>query len=135
TYDRIFETLVEFNQIWTKTVPVLILSCGRKVMNENEEINPSYSYDVGQSVAHMTIQAMQEGLYMHQMGGFDKKQAVRIFEIPAKYKPITVIAIGYISKHTILPVRMQKSELAVRSRMKSETWVYSGIFGERSDLF
>ncbi|MFC2100417.1 nitroreductase family protein [Bacteroidota bacterium] len=135
TYERIFKILVEFNQIWTKTVPVLILSCGRKVMNENEAINPSYSYDVGQSVAYMTIQAMQEGLYVHQMGGFNKKQAVRLFKIPANYKPMSVIAIGYINKHTILPVRMQKSELAVRSRMKAETWVYSGVFGERSDLF
>jgi len=135
TYKRIFECLVEFNQIWTKTVPVLVLSCGKKVMNEKEEINPYYMYDVGQSVAHMTFQAMHEGLHIHQMGGFDTEKTVRLFEIPAKYKPLSVIAIGYLGEHTLLPERMQKSELDERTRFESKEWIFSGKFGQPSGIY
>ena len=135
TYKKLFNCLVEFNQIWTKNVPVLVLSCGKKVMNEKERINPSYMYDVGQSVAYLTFQAMHLGLYVHQMGGFDKEMAVRLFDIPAMFKPITVIAIGYIGDYSILPERMQKSELAVRTRFKASDWVFSGKFGQKSALY
>ncbi len=134
TYQKIFDCLVAFNQLWAGNAPVLILSCGRKVMNDREDINPSYHYDVGQAVAHMSIQAMNEGLHMHQMGGFEKDVAVRKFNIPATYKPLTVISLGYIGNPAMLPERMQKSEKAERDRFPAKSFLYSEVFGKDTDL-
>ncbi|MEI6750207.1 MAG: nitroreductase family protein, partial [Bacteroidota bacterium] len=68
TYNAIFSTLVEFNQLWAITAPVLMLAIGKET-NAKGEPNGSYSYDVGQAVAYLTMQAMAEDLYVHQMGG------------------------------------------------------------------
>lgn len=135
TYEKIFQTLVDFNQKWAVTAPVLILSVGRKVMNDKEDINESYRYDVGQAVAHLSIQAMEEGLYVHQMGGFDQAMAVRLFNIPAMYKPITVIAIGYIGDPSVLPEKLEVLEYRKRERFPASGFVFSGQFGQAAELY
>jgi len=135
TYDKIMQTLVDFNQKWAFTAPVLILSMGRKVMNDKDEINESYRYDVGQAVAHMTFQATEDGLYVHQMGGFDAAMAVRLFHIGAMYKPLTVIAVGYIGDPDQLTEKIARLEYRKRERFPARELVYSGQFGEDSGLF
>lgn len=126
TYNKIYETLIEFNRLWTKFAPVLIIAVGKE--------NQTYQYDLGQSVAHMTFQAASEGLYVHQMAGFKQEKAREIFEIPEFYDAITAIAIGYMGDYTILPERMQKSELAERERKEISEFVFSGKFGQKSHL-
>ena len=66
THQKLFSTLVEFNQIWAKA-PVLILALGKTNMNMKDEPNEASSYDVGQAVATLVIQATQEDLFVHQM--------------------------------------------------------------------
>jgi len=132
TYERIMDTLVEFNQLWAQHAPVLILSLGRKVMNDKDKINPSYNYDVGQAVSQLSLQATAENLFVHQMGGFDAKQAVQLFNIPAQYKPETVIAIGYPGDYKILHENLQKLELAERKRFSLDDLVFSGKFGQKA---
>ncbi len=134
TYAKIFDTLVEFNQIWSINAPVLVLSVGCKIRPGKEEINESYRYDVGQAVAHLSIQAMEEGLYVHQMGGFDPAKAVRLFDIPAMYNPITAFTIGYIGDAAILPERMAESEVKKRERKSISTFVFSGTYGQAAPL-
>lgn len=134
TYDRIFQTLVEFNQIWAVTAPVLMLSLGCKVRPGKEEINDSYTYDVGQAVAHLSFQATHEGLYVHQMGGFDPAMAVRLFNIPAMYKPITAIALGYMGDAAVLPEKMAEMEARKRERKPISSFVYAGSFNQQAPL-
>ncbi|MCK5838208.1 MAG: nitroreductase family protein, partial [Bacteroidales bacterium] len=129
------QTLVEFNQLWAKTAPVLVISLGKKMMNNKDEINPSYHYDVGQAVAHLTFQACYEGLWVHQMGGFDVKEIVELFNVPAMYKPITITAIGYMGDYTVLHPNLQKLELNERERKGLDELVFSGVFGNKTDLF
>lgn len=135
TYDRIIQTLVDFNQKWAVTAPVLLISVGRKVLNDKEDINESYRYDVGLAVAQIAIQATEEGLYIHQMGGFDPAMAVRLFNIPAMYKPLTVIAIGYIGNPEVLPEKLEALEYKKRERFPASSFVFSGHFGEADKLF
>ncbi len=136
TYARIFETLVEFNQLWAKTAPVLILSCGRKFSTKNpEQPNPSYQYDVGQAVANMSIQAMHEGLFIHQMGGFDAKLAAELLNVPFDYEVLTAIALGYPGDVAGLHPNLQKLEDAPRARNNFDEFVFQGAFGRKSKLF
>jgi hypothetical protein len=133
TYQKIFETLIEFNQLWTKFAPVLVISIGKSLTNKNEH-NSSFKYDVGQSVAHLTFQAAHEGLFVHQMTGFDPAKAAELFEIPAGFVALSAMAIGYLGNPLMLHSRMQKTELAERERKNLNEFVFEEKFGQQSDL-
>ena len=132
---KIFETLVEGNKIWTKNVPVLILTIGKKTRGKKDVENPYFAYDTGQSAAHLTFEAMNQGLYVHQMAGFNQKSASTLFGIPNDYQPLTVIAMGYLGKPDSLAEDQKQSELSVRTRKELNEFIFSGKFGEKSNLF
>ncbi len=134
TYDRIFSTLVEFNKLWAGNAPVLVMNCGKTTNAAGDAPNKSWQYDLGQAVAHMSVQAMHEGIYAHQMGGFDADKAGNLFGLPGDHRAFTVTAFGYIGDPDMLPVRMQKSEKAVRERKELDTFVFAADFGNISDI-
>lgn len=133
TYQKIFETLVEFNQLWAIHAPILILSCGERTGKDGSE-NQSFKYDVGQAVAHLTIQAMSDGIFVHQMAGYSKEKAIKLFQIPNHFEPLTVIALGYMGDPLILPSRMQVSEKAERVRKPLADLISQNIFGTASSI-
>jgi hypothetical protein len=121
--------------LWTKFAPVLVLSIGKKTAKDSEKLNLSYQYDVGQSVAHLTFQAMEDDLYVHQMTGFSPKKAAELFEIPKGYEALSAFAIGYLGDPTILNSRMQKAETAERERKPLNEFVFENTFWKISKLF
>jgi len=133
TYTKIFNTMVEFNQLWTKLAPVFILNCG-KITNSEGIPNGTWQYDTGQSVAHLTFQAMEEGLHVHQMSGFDALKAAELFALPEDVRAISITAVGYIGDPALLHPRMQKSELAERERKEMDTFAFSDEFGRLSEI-
>ena len=134
THQKLFDTLVEFNQIWAKA-PVLILAIGKTKMNINDEPNEAYSYDVGQAVATLALQATEEDLFVHQMGGFDKGKAMELFQIPLNYMPLTILAIGHYGDSDLLPEKIKILEYSPRVREDLEGIVFSGTFGHKADIF
>ena len=134
THQKLFDTLVEFNQIWAKS-PVLILCLGKTKMNMKDEPNEAYSYDVGQAVAYLTIQATQEDLFVHQMGGFDKGMAMELFDVPVSYMPLVILAIGHYGDSDTLPEKIKILEFSPRLRTEIEEMVFSGSFGHKADIF
>ncbi len=92
-------------------------------------------WDVGQSVANLAVEAMNQGLYIHQMGGFSAVKAIEYFDIPDGYQPLTVIAAGYIGNADVLPENLKKRELAKRTRKEFNQFVFSSRFGQAADLF
>jgi len=108
---------------------------GRTINNNGEGNNAVYQYDAGQSVAHLSVEATQQGLYAHQMGGFSPEKISKHFDVPEDYKPLTVVAIGYIGNADQLEAGMKKSELAERGRFDFDDFVFSGNFGEKSGIF
>jgi len=134
TFKMIFETLVEFNQLWVKTAPLAGITVGRIGGLKSGEPSDWYKYDVGQAAAHMSFQATHEGLYVHQMGGFDREKAGELFEIPEGYEAITAFAIGNIGDYKVLHPNLQKSELAERTRKNMDEFVFSNKFGKKSGL-
>lgn len=133
TFKKILEALVEFNQMWAKNASVLMLCCGNK-LRENNDPNKVYKYDVGQAIAHLSIQAMSENIFVHQMGGFSAEKASALFQLPENIVPLSVIAIGYLGDPEILHPRMQVSEKAERERKSLKDFVFQNKFGEVSHL-
>jgi len=136
TWRGIFSCLAEGNQAWAGNAPVLMLSVGRTVWSRDEaQINPTWMYDLGQSVAYMTMQATYEGLWVHQMGGFDKEKARATFGIPETWEPVTAIAIGHKTGKEILPANLAAMENGPKERKEFATFVFAGKFGYAAPWF
>jgi len=133
TYEKIFSTMDAFNQLWVKTSPVLAISAGRTISLKNGMPAEWFKYDVGQAVAHLTFQATHEGLYVHQMAGFDREKAHQLLEVPDKYEVITAFTIGYPGDYKVLHQNLQASEIARRERLHTDDFVFSGTFGQAAD--
>ncbi len=116
-YQKIFSTLVEFNQLWAGAAPVLFLALAKISSDKNPgKENKSAHYDLGQAMAYLTFQAMHEGLYVHQMGGFDAKRAAELFGLTDEYKVVTANTIGYLGNPEALHPNLRKMEVSARER-------------------
>lgn len=135
SWNKILETLVEGNSIWAKEAPVLIIAIGKTNYSHDDSDNSVFSYDVGQSVANLAIEAMNQGLYIHQMAGFSAVKAKENFLIPDGFQPITVIAAGYLGNAESLPENLKKRELIKRERKDFSQFVFSSRFGQVADMF
>jgi nitroreductase len=134
TWQKIFSTLLEGNQEWNKTVPVLIISIGNKISTWDGNISPYFQYDVGQSVAHLILEAVHQGLHTHQMGGFSPEKARTLFDIPETFQALTVIAVGYQGDPDTLPEKLKQRELQDRTRKELRELVFSEKFGNTAAL-
>ncbi len=135
SWSRIFETLVPFNQLWARQAPVLVMICADTISRKNGLPGTSFEYDAGQAAATLCLQAVAEGLITHQMGGFEKEKARRSFSIPVTIRPLVVMAIGYHGEEEKLPENLLSLERAARVRSDFNTFVFSGQFGQSSNLF
>lgn len=125
TYQKIWETLDEGNQVWCKLAPVLLLLVTKKTFERNGKPNAWAEYDLGQAAAHLSIQATAVGLHVHQMAGFNQALARVAFSVSDDYEVKTAMAIGYIGDPDLLPDYLKKREVAERSRKELRELVFS----------
>ena len=129
TWQKIFSCLNEGNKEWNQNVPVLILVVGNKISSWDGNESGYFKYDTGQAAAHLSIEAMNQGLHVHQMGGFSPEKACELFTIPLTHEPLTVVAAGYAGDPGSLPEKLKQRELQERTRKELVEIVFSGKFG------
>jgi nitroreductase len=127
--EKLLGTLAKSNQEWAKSAPILVLAIARRE-REPDKPNIWATYDLGQAVAHLSVQASAMGLSIRQIGGFDRGKAGELFELPVGFDPITVIAIGYSGDPIILPDGLREQELGTRARRPLLEFVFSGAWKE-----
>lgn len=125
TYRKIFNALVEFNQSWAKSAPVLVLSVARKTFTGKGAPNRHNLHDTGAATANLALQATANGLHTHSMAGFDPEQLRASFAIPSDYDIGAVTAVGYFGDPATLPEHLLKMEVAPRQRKPLEEFVFS----------
>jgi nitroreductase len=135
TWKRIFEALNPGNQVWNEKMPVLIVALGERYSGQDHADSTVFQYDTGQAVANLCIEAIHQGLFAHQMGGFSIEKIHASFGVPENYMAITTIAVGYIGDPDTLPEKLKNRELQERVRKPLKETVFSGTFGTSSDLF
>lgn len=133
-FQRAFDCLMEGNQKWNHNVPILIFGVAKRHWSHNGNPNAYAWYDLGQAVANLAIQAVAEGLAIHQMGGFHKDRTRELFAIPEDYEPVVAIAVGYRGDLEDLPEDQRQRELSPRSRRPLSELVFEGEWGETSSL-
>lgn len=125
-YQKIFDSLMPFNQLWAKSAPVLILGVAKTKFSHNDSPNRVALYDLGAAASYITLQAAALGIATHQMGGFDADNALKAFSIPEDYICGSVIALGYQGEPDALPNEQFRSqETAPRTRKSLNEFVFS----------
>lgn len=134
TYQKILSTLMEFNQLWARTAPVLILNFARTTFSHNGSPNPVALYDLGAAAATLSYQATALGLFTHQMAGFDRNLAHKVFQVPDDYIFGAAIALGYQGEPSALTnQQMLSQETSPRQRKPFNEFVLSA-WGQPADL-
>ena len=129
-HQRMLHCLVEGNRLWAKTAPVLMLSVATLAFARNGHPNRHAFHDVGQAIAKLTVQATEEGIFLHQMAGFDLNKARETYQIPTAHEPVAAIALGYPGDINILPDAIKQRTLSPRTRKSIDQFTFTGKFGQ-----
>lgn len=128
-YKVLLESLSEGNRRWAAKAPLLVLGVARSMYGNSGRPYRHAWYDLGQSVAHLTVQATDLGLVVHQMGGFDPDKFKQHFPIPEGYEPVVVFTVGYPGRADELPEDLRKREQSPRTRKPLESFVFTDQWG------
>ena len=126
-YAKLLGSLMEFNQVWARSAPVLILTLAKKTLTRNGAPNYYALHDAGMALGHLAIQATAMGLSLHIMGGYDHAAARAAFQIPDDYELGAAVAVGYAGDAATLPAQLRQAELAPRARKPLTELVLAGL--------
>ena len=101
---------------YAKRAPILICAIAKKTYSDNRNYNRLHFHDLGAANENMFLEAFNQGLIMHEMGGFDVQKAREIFNIPEDYETGIMIAIGYQDNYDILPESFRQKASLPRQR-------------------
>lgn len=130
---RFVACLNEGNRRWAFRAPVLAFACAKRTIERPDRPprdNAHAWYDVGQAVAHLSVQAMAEGLFVHQMAGFDADRARDACAAPEGVDIVTALAIGRYGDLAALDDDLQLRERAPRVRRPATETAWRGRWGE-----
>ncbi|MBQ3359541.1 MAG: nitroreductase family protein [Microbacterium sp.] len=112
---QVVDALVGFNQAWAVNAAVLVVAVAETATEDGTPITHAL-YDLGQAVAHFSVQAHHEGLLVHQMSGFDPEAVREFADLEPRFSAVTVFAVGEFGDVTALPEGLQPRETAPRVR-------------------
>jgi nitroreductase len=107
--------LKEIND-YAKRAPILICAITKKTYTDNEKPNRLHFHDLGAANENMFLESFNQGLIMHEMGGFDVEKAREVFHVPEDYEVGIMIAIGYQDTFDVLPERLREKAFTPRQR-------------------
>ena len=114
-FSAIEDTLMGFNAAWAGSAGALLVAV-TEVIDSEGKARPWAQYDLGQAMAHFSVQAHADGLHVHQMGGFDADALRTAFDLPEQLVPLAVSAIGTLGSPEQLPESTRAREIAPRER-------------------
>ncbi|PAU94816.1 nitroreductase [Aliifodinibius salipaludis] len=129
-YKQLATVMNDFNQSWAKNAPVLVLALTKTTFDLDGRDNPHAGHDLGQAIAHLTFEATQHDLYVHQMAGILPQKAREIYNISEDYKPMTMFTIGYKGHPESLNEKMKKQETSPRIRKDLDEILFDGEWEE-----
>ena len=125
--------LKEINS-YAKRAPVLICAITKKTYSDTGAHNRLHFHDLGAANENMFLEAFNQGLIMHEMGGFDVQRAREIFKIPEEYEVGIMIAIGYQDTHHVLPDILTEKAFKPRERKSLQEFVFVEELGHGIDI-
>jgi nitroreductase len=95
THRRLVRHLAGSSARWAPTAALLVANlCHRYVEDTDWDYSEFALYDLGQAVAHLTVQARALDLHVRQFRAFDRAGVAEEFGVPANWEVTTMSAIG-----------------------------------------
>jgi nitroreductase len=127
-WKKMIEPLSDGNKAWVKDAPLLVLSLARKAFSRNGIPNFYAMYDLGGANAMLSVQAVDLGLQVRQMAGFDREMARQNLNVPNEFELGVFMAVGYPGDADTLPEPIKAKELAPRTRFLQQEFVRNSQF-------
>ena len=128
-WDKAYSSLAEGNQGWVVNAPVLILVLTNTLLSHNEEANRWAEYDTGAASMSICIQASSLGIMVHQMGGYDREKAAKLFSIPEQFSSMAIMSVGYQLAKDDIPAEVMERESSERQRSPLAERFFDGEWG------
>lgn len=106
------------NRNWAARASALLVAVALQA-DETGKPYRSTQHDTGQAVAHLSLQAVAEGLHTHQMGGFDRDAVSALLGLSEVQQPVVVLAVGTLGGPP-LDDALAAREAAERTRRSPE---------------
>jgi nitroreductase len=92
---RLVRHLAGSSAAWAPSASLLVANLSHRFVEDTDwEFSEFSIYDLGQAVAHMSIQAQALGLHTRQFRAFDREGIANEFAVPAYWEVTTLAAIG-----------------------------------------
>ena len=95
-HSRIVPHLARSSSVWAPSASLLVVNLAQVHLEglPDWEYSEFARYDLGQAVAHMTVQGLSLGLDAHQFRAFDRDAVAAEFDIPAHWEVTSMTAFG-----------------------------------------
>jgi len=93
---RIVRHLARSSSGWASAASLLVVNLAHVYVEETTdwEYSEFSRYDLGQAVAHMTVQGLALGLDAHQFRAFDRDAVTAEFLVPPQWEATSMTAFG-----------------------------------------
>lgn len=130
-FQKTLDALVDWNKLWAKNAPLLVIACAKKYFSSKPGVvNTNAHYDTGQAVAHLTIQAMHEEVFVHQMSGFEVQKLSSNLQLDEDTLPVTVLAMGFLGEKETLPKEIASLEVGHKPRNEFLSFISGDCINE-----
>jgi nitroreductase len=94
-HTALLPTLAASARRWAPAASLLVVNvCHRYVEGTDWDYSEFAEYDLGQSVAHLTLQAHALGLHSRQFRAFDRARVEAVLGLPRHWVAMTMTAVG-----------------------------------------
>ena len=94
-HDRLVRHLARSSATWAPTASMLVANLAHRYVADTDwDYSEFAEYDLGQSVAHLTMHAHALGLHSRQFRAFDRAAVEALLEVPEHWVAMTMTAIG-----------------------------------------
>lgn len=128
-WQRAWDCLSPGNQYWVRHAPVILASFADAEFR-NGKPNRWGQHDTGAASENLCLQGVALGLVVHQMGGFDKAKLADAFDVPERFTPMAMIAVGHPGDPAVLSEKHQSAEAAPRERQPFGELFFDGAWGK-----
>ncbi|HEX2298732.1 MAG TPA: nitroreductase family protein [Pseudonocardiaceae bacterium] len=103
-HGRLVPHLASSSARWAPTASLLVANLTHRSFQDTDWDYSEFAlYDLGQAVAHMTVQARALGLYVRQFRAFDRAGIAAEFAVPCHWEVTTVSAVGRVQHEDGIP--------------------------------
>lgn len=132
THDIVVEALSRGNQGWVPNASAVLVNVAQTAVDPDGN-GPAFTgfaaYDLGQAVAHLSLQASAMGLHTHQLAGFDHDLVAKRLEVPDHFTVTTCVAVGRHGDPAAADEALRQREAKTRGRKTLDEFVYAGTWG------